>query len=111
MSLNVRFKKKNKKKYKNYIYKNFEKMLKTSSVKMLLMVLVGSIISYSEVISRLKNKPNFYFLIIFIYFKIKLIPLYFPPSYWSCTAAQILQLEGFLLAYGALVLKTWRFVI
>jgi hypothetical protein len=37
--------------------------------------------------------------------------MYFAPNYWTCTAAQILQLEGFLLAYGALVLKTWRFAL
>lgn len=41
-------------------------MLKTSSVKMLLMVLVGSIISYSEVISQLKNKPYLYFNYFFL---------------------------------------------
>lgn len=34
--------------------------------------------------------------------------MYFEPNYWTCSLAQILQLEGFLLAYGALVLKTWR---
>ena len=34
--------------------------------------------------------------------------MYFTPNYWTCTAAQILQLLGFLLAYGALVIKTWR---
>ncbi len=37
-----------------------------------------------------------------------MIPMYFEPSYMTCTIAQILQLEGFLLAYGGLVLKTWR---
>lgn len=34
--------------------------------------------------------------------------MYFKPSQLTCTVAQILQLEGFLLAYGGLVLKTWR---
>lgn len=34
--------------------------------------------------------------------------MYFEPSYLTCTIAQVLQLEGFLLAYGGLVLKTWR---
>ena len=61
------------------------KVLKTSSPKMLFMVLLGAIVSYSEI-----------------------VPMYLVPSYWTCTAAQILQLEGFLLAYGALVMKTWR---
>ena len=36
--------------------------------------------------------------------------MYFKPNYYTCTAAQIFQLEGFLLAYGALVLKTWRYI-
>ena len=35
--------------------------------------------------------------------------MYFEPSLLTCAAAQVLQLEGFLMAYGALVLKTWRF--
>lgn len=60
-------------------------MLKTSSPKMLFMVLIGSIVSYSEI-----------------------IPIYFKPSNTTCLIAQILQLEGFLMAYGALVLRTWR---
>lgn len=54
---------------------------------MLFMVLFGAIVSYSEI-----------------------IPMFFQPNYWTCTIAQVLQLEGFLLAYGALVLKTWRFL-
>ncbi len=36
--------------------------------------------------------------------------MYFKPDQYSCMAAQVLQLEGFLLAYGALVLKTWRYI-
>lgn len=59
--------------------------LKTSSPKMLFMVLIGAIVSYSEI-----------------------IPMYFQPNRWTCTTAQVFQLIGFLLAYGALVLKTWR---
>lgn len=39
-----------------------------------------------------------------------MIPMYFEPNEYTCMAAQILQLEGFLMAYGALVLKTWRLV-
>ena len=35
--------------------------------------------------------------------------MYFEPSFLTCVTAQVLQLEGFLMAYGALVLKTWRF--
>jgi hypothetical protein len=34
--------------------------------------------------------------------------LYFEQNYWSCTIAQFLQLIGFMLSYGALVLKIWR---
>jgi len=34
--------------------------------------------------------------------------MYFEASRLTCTGAQVLQLLGFLLAYGALVLKTWR---
>lgn len=66
-------------------YHSTQKVLKTSSPRMLFMVLLGAIVSYSEI-----------------------IPMYFKPNYWTCTTAQILYLEGFLLAYGALVLKTWR---
>ena len=53
---------------------------------MLIMVLVGAILTYCEI-----------------------IPMYFTPNYLTCTAAQVLQTEGFLLTYGAIVLKTWRF--
>ncbi|CAF0705407.1 unnamed protein product [Brachionus calyciflorus] len=66
-------------------YHSTRKVLKTSSPKMLFMVLLGAIVSYCEI-----------------------IPMYFQPNYWTCTSAQILYLQGFLLAYGALVLKTWR---
>lgn len=59
--------------------------LKTSSPKMLFMVLVGAVVSYCEI-----------------------IPMYFEANYWTCTSAQVCQLLGFLLAYGGLVLKTWR---
>lgn len=67
------------------LYHMSKKMLKTSSSNMLIMVLIGAILTYCEI-----------------------IPMYFTPNYWTCTAAQILQTEGFLLAYGALVLKIWR---
>ncbi|RNA23662.1 G-coupled receptor -like protein [Brachionus plicatilis] len=66
-------------------YHSTQKILKTSSPRMLFMVLLGAIVSYSEI-----------------------LPMYFEPSYWTCMSAQVLYLEGFLLAYGALVLKTWR---
>lgn len=61
------------------------KIIASSSPEMLLMVLCGAIVCYCEI-----------------------IPMQFEANYWTCTAAQILQLEGFLLVYGALVLKTWR---
>ncbi len=66
-------------------YHMSRKMLNSSSPEMLIMVLIGAIVSYCE-----------------------LIPMYFEPSRLTCTIAQVLQLQGFLLAYGALVLKTWR---
>jgi hypothetical protein len=72
------------------------------------MVLIGAIVSYCEV--------NWYLFVVIcdlkfltISLKKKVIPMYFKPNYWTCTTAQIFQLIGFLLAYGALVLKTWRF--
>lgn len=67
-------------------YHSTQKILKTSSPRMLFMVLLGAIVSYSEI-----------------------LPMYFEPGYWTCMSAQVFYLEGFLLAYGALVLKTWRF--
>ena len=66
-------------------YRMWHKMLASSSPEMLLTVLCGSVVCYSEI-----------------------VPLLFAPTYWTCMAAQALQLEGFLLVYGALVLKTWR---
>lgn len=67
------------------LYHMSKKMLTTSSSNMLIMVLVGAILTYCEI-----------------------IPMYFTPNYLTCTAAQVLQTEGFLLTYGAIVLKTWR---
>ena len=61
-------------------------LLKTSSPEMLIMVLIGAILCYCEI-----------------------LPMYFEETnFWTCMGAQFLQLQGFLLAYGALVLKTWR---
>jgi hypothetical protein len=72
------------------------------------MVLLGAIVSYCEVFIdslfvKIKILSSSNYSDVF-----QIIPMYFQPSYLTCTIAQVFQLEGFLLAYGALVLKTWR---
>nr|QVK45731.1 G protein-coupled receptor [Proales similis] len=60
-------------------------VMNTANPKMLVLVLFGAMVAYCEI-----------------------IPLCMKPSMVSCAISQILQLEGFVLTYGALVLKTWR---